>query len=560
MKRKNKLHFLNKLIIPTTIMPIFLAAKCNTKEPNDNIEIKEDKLKALYEETAHNAKYTIHFMQHGGYPISHQICSMIYLDKESKSQNKQIMFWANDGIDNESAWKDIKGYNQIEFGKHYNFVPFVDENSFRNNYFSMYYVKSNSDTKYNQYQKIADFIKKHPGEVDFSLTFLEWRRYLLVPAHKKQLFDILMNARKIIIISDGTAQSYEFNLAFNEYKSELEKLSIKEINKKFEFYKNKKYDECKEQFDKECPLMWIYLDKKVNNSPFISLVNYDTSYLESDYYKLPKLGIPYNTNQNVFHGKYAQWNKEAKPIIESTVKITSDLNIFSKKSNDFDFKKKTAVFMGDGLFREFPGEVDAQGKKHTRLLKMPNVLKEQQKIFKEFLKKYDPKEYNIVFKLHPRFNEEYNLEYVKLISNGAIDENNLNIINSKLSWEIIMTNELIKFQNNPEKDNLLFKDKNNLFGGFEIFGFVPTSTVLLTTMMFVYIESGYNNSKVLEVVKPENFPIAKTFYISRYTNDDANEGTDYRKTNREDVANYMYKYQNIKNWKFVELMKEVKDN
>ncbi|WP_027334202.1 hypothetical protein [Mycoplasma elephantis] len=156
--------------------------------------------------------------------------------------------------------------------------------------------------------------------------------------------------------------------------------------------------------------------------------------------------------------------------------------------------------------------------------------------------------------MHPRFDEEYNIEYVKLVSDNVIKEENLNIINSKLSWENIMSNELIRFKNNPNEENLLFKNKDDLFNDFEIFGVIPLSTVLQTTMMFVYQESNFNTNSILKVVKPENFPIPKTFSVSSFTEKDANMNTNLYKTNRKNIEKFFNKYQIIKDLNFVNLI------
>lgn len=328
-------------------LPVMLSTKCNAEHDTTRYEFKENfknsNIKELYKETAKNAKYTIHFMQHGGYPISHQINSIIYLDKESNENNKQIMYWANTHINVAEKYDQIKGYNHKALSDNYDFIPFdagkaLSNNKENNNKGKIYFVKDSEKKKYDQYQEIADFIKSHPQQVDLSLTFLEWCYYLLEPQHAHQLYDILLNVRKIIIISDGTAQSSIFGEQFNKYKDHLKKLSTDEINHKFDDYKSGKLS--KDDFLKnKCPLMWIYINKKVNGVPFISLVNYNVSYLENDYYKeIPQLNTPANAFQPVFLGKYAEWNKKAKPIIESVIKYPDNQPLLTKKSAKYDPK------------------------------------------------------------------------------------------------------------------------------------------------------------------------------------------------------------------------------
>ncbi|WP_027334203.1 hypothetical protein [Mycoplasma elephantis] len=354
MKRKLKFYIIGTIIASLScVFTLSCEQRGAFKQNNNNVyEWKNSNIKKLYKESADNANYTIHFMQHGGYPISHQINSIIYLDKESNNKNKQIMFWANNFIDQPNKYENIKGYNQKALAKYYKFINFdnVLSSTSKN---QIYIVKEDSIPKYEQYKKIANFMKNNPDKVDFSLTFLEWYKFLLEPQHADIFYDILLNARKIIIISDGTAQSSLFTEAFDKFKNDLNKIKSNfEITNKYEEYKRNRnnYGINLTKFKNECPSQWIYMDKMVNNTPFISLINYDVSYLDNQHFKLNNLKPPYNSFQPVFLGKYGTWNNEAKPIIEECIKYQDGVELFSKKSSNFDPNKKTAIFMGGFIF------------------------------------------------------------------------------------------------------------------------------------------------------------------------------------------------------------------
>ncbi|WP_406616967.1 hypothetical protein [Mycoplasmopsis adleri] len=569
----------NSLITSTfCLMPVALSAGCGKNNSNSNSNSNQElinitsvpstftdkDIKKNYEESAKNAKYTILYMQHGGYPAPHEIATSVYLDKQSKGQNKQIMFFANQFLNTPDKWNEIKGYNHAPLDKKYNFVKFENTSSFKestNGKSNIYVVPSNAlESSYFHHKKMSQFIKEHPDEVDLSITLWEFYAFYIqnpTPDKTRMLFDILFNVRKIYLISDGAAQSSTFNKMFDKSKDFLQNLTQKEIRDKYIKYKKatkspKQLNMAYQEFEKDDKLMWLYLDKNVNDTPFISLLNYDVSYLESPAYKLNNLSIPKAEYQPIFIGEYANWNEEAKPIIESIVTIDENTELFELKSPNFDPNKKNAFFMGDSFFREFPGELGPDKKPHTRLLKMPNVLAEKRKIFKAFLQKYDPKEYNIIFKMHPRFKKDYNIEYIDLISDGALKENDINLLTGSYGWESIMTSELMKFKKDPQKANLLFKKDHNLFEDFQIFGLVPTSTITQTTFMFVYEESGSNNEIAEKVVNPKNFPLPKHYLIDKFMDEDSKPEDNLQEKNKADAIKFFYKYKLMEDCKFVD--------
>ncbi|MDE6289818.1 MAG: hypothetical protein K2L64_03560, partial [Ureaplasma sp.] len=211
-------------------------------------------------------------------------------------------------------------------------------------------------------------------------------------------------------------------------------------------------------------------------------------------------------------------------------------DIFVNGVDNYDPKKKNAIFIGSSLFRPISGLVTEDN--YSRLDLMPSVLKEVQDTFAKFLTKYNPDEYNIIFKLHPVFSNSEDpknlgaINYVNQITNGAI--NNPIIASSKIALESWIAADYNKYKNNPDniEDSIIFRktngaDINSAKEWTTFFGFQATTTTIHTTRLFYQSAFKINKNEVANLIPFSNFPVPKSFpVVERLSSDSTRDYTE----------------------------------
>ncbi|MDE5599413.1 MAG: hypothetical protein K2I49_00580, partial [Ureaplasma sp.] len=284
--------------------------------------------------------------------------------------------------------------------------------------------------------------------------------------------------------------------------------------------------------------------KENSNFNFVSLVSYDANIFNAS-----SLNNNKQYNESAFSTNFVDYknyinvdeNKQKYLDVYSKLFISSNLTkeeIFINGVDNYDPKKKNAIFIGSGLFRPLSGTISETN--FSRLTSIPKVLNEIQNTFKSFLEKYNPNEYNIIFKLHPIFsnvNDPNNLaaiNYVKLISNNLITDPI--IVSSSIPLETWISLDYNNFLNNQD-DSIIFRQSNDVLAKewTIFFGLQATSTTVHTTRLFYQTSFNLNKNEVAELIPFSNFPIGKSYSISHYMTEDTKK--DYTKENEQSIAN-----------------------
>lgn len=268
----------------------------------------------------------------------------------------------------------------------------------------------------------------------------------------------------------------------------------------------------------------LLLKKTVDNQfDFIHFVHYDSSYANNLF-----------TNKTDDHGNHTElindtnkWNVSsvslnvldyAKLLIDQT-QVAKFVNYFdtaffvdqpndifvSFDANNFDPNKKTAIFVGSSLF-------SPQNKNHevTSLEEFVNLRSYIQESFRDFLNKYPPDEFNIVFKHHPIYSAQDAIKLTQIYTDNQIEVPN--IINSRIPFEYLLTSEYAKAQRN-ESSLLFFKNQNKIEPKFKLFGFQATTSLIHTTRLFLETSLNLTQAEIDQVVSFDDFPVPTLFDV-----------------------------------------------
>ncbi|VEU76537.1 hypothetical protein [Mycoplasmopsis columboralis] len=312
---------------------------------------------------------------------------------------------------------------------------------------------------------------------------------------------MLAHANKLVILSDGNAQPYYFmngnyvpwakkqsksyskeellaswnslktstpnKIDFRYYYTLTDKVRIYNLSNKYIEFFNKDLQKANRS--------WAQL--KVYNSP----LNYTT--LLKDFKEF---------SQEEFTLDYQQLNHLYK-------KTFQDLIVHGKEH--LDKNKKNIVFIGSSLFKK-----DQNG--NTKVVTDPRIKAEVHAYFEKIRQLYPESEYNYLYKLHPVYKDQEAIEYVKLITNNH-DQNAI-ILDPSISWENMLTLEFQALENNESilfsKDDFIANTSKTM-----LFGFQPTTTVLLSTLVMLQAQFNIDLTKALLFVNPNNFPLAGSF-------------------------------------------------
>lgn len=362
---------------------------------------------------------------------------------------------------------------------------------------------------------------------------------------------LFKHANRIILMSDG---AYHVNTTIpqlvyllNNHKPRSRQETIKVLND----FRSGKIQSLTQKDVLDFMLLKNYeslnnnVDSKFN---YISFINYDANIFNSI-----SLNDNRKFNDSAFSTNFVDYkncidlveNQQKYLDVYSKLLVSKNLtknDIFISGVNEYNPNKKNAIFIGSSLFKPMDGIVTPDN--FSRLDSMPNVLNEIQNTFKEFLNKFNPDEYNIIFKLHPVFankNDPENLgakNYIKQITNGLITSPI--IVTPEIPLETWIALDYYKFQNNPNNTNesIIFRQNNNINAKSwtTFFGFQATSTTIHTARLFYQNAFNLNKEEVAQLIPFSNFPIPKLFPVVDRLKAD-NDSYDYTEDNIKTINN-----------------------
>lgn len=357
---------------------------------------------------------------------------------------------------------------------------------------------------------------------------------------------IFKHANKLIILSDGA----------NHTNSTVPKLtnllnahqltrSREEVIQMLKDLRNNKLRKLSQSDVLDILLLKNYEHTNENSKfNYVSFINYD-----GNIFNATSLNDNKKFNESAFSTNFVEYkdcvNNEAnkskflETFSELFVNEQLDINkIIVNGLDQYDPNKKNAIFLGSSLFKPFKGNVSENN--FSRLDALPNILNEIQTTMTNFLKKYDPKEYNIIFKLHPVFSNSDDpkhlgaINYVKQITNNSIDKPIL--INSRVPLETLISLDYYNYSKNPQgNDNFIFRKNNNTqaYEWTTFFGLQATTTTIHTTRLFYQSAFNLTKERVAELIPFSNFPVPKLFHVvnrmeydnysTSYTQDNINQ-------------------------------------
>lgn len=386
--------------------------------------------------------------------------------------------------------------------------------------FNQIIEKFNIDSKF-------DFVIPDLNFIDLISEFEKNNNY-------NKLAFILKRANRIIVTSDGSAHTDKVVPFLTERLQNLEVKDREYVIQRLKDFQEGNIDKLSNEDIYNLLLLKNFGANDYNQNSdfhFINFVHYDANInntLRIDDQNMWNLST-FSTNF-VEYGDIIEneVNKEeyletySKLFLEKEIKTE---NVIISGLESWDKNKKNAIFLGSSLFTPLWG--DMSPKNYSRLEDFPILRGEVQKTFDIFLQKFNPEEYNIMFKLHPVFsssNDPNNLiakKYVNLISNGKIE--NPIIISPKIPIETLISNDYYLYtkrtndssETTYELDNIIFRS-NEKYKAYEwttFFGFQATSTTIHTTRLFYQDAFDLTTKEVADLIPFSNFPIPSSFSI-----------------------------------------------
>ncbi len=322
-------------------------------------------------------------------------------------------------------------------------------------------------------------------------------------------YEMLKYTDKINVISDGNYQTKYFALNFvdriNSLKNQLSKI---DANKKINDYKNDINNSLYNEFKSTSIYDFLLDNSYINifniasyyNSPYYKLISgynfYQVYEYQYDYYSMANLLFDKNNEAEYFNDfvslyeRFFNWSN-----------INSFEDLILENKDLYDRNKKNVIYIGDSLITD-ESEFYPQRKE------------ELNKITEAMLKKYNPKEYNWIFKNHPR----YTLEVQKYLNSFMFNNNFKPIYLKNFPWEMFLS-----WDNKKQKEDSnyqpFFGNSVNLSENTKtiLTGLQYSSTVIETTWFFLKNVYNLDDFSAYNSINANNFPIAATFDIIRPT-------------------------------------------
>ncbi|WP_029513032.1 hypothetical protein [Mycoplasmopsis iners] len=312
---------------------------------------------------------------------------------------------------------------------------------------------------------------------------------------------IFKHANKIVILSDGNSQPYDFienyylNFALKAGKSYTQAELLKHWN-----------DLQADEYIK-MPIDYRYfftLQEKVKiynlENTYINAFNQRLENAGKAWAKLNIKSYPINPFMYKDYIQFAE-NIDYQGDFERLNQIygKSFLDFIVEGKNNYSANKKNLIFIGSSLFRK--------NENGWRLNQNENVYNEVKAYIAKIKELYPADQYNYFFKLHPSYSAQDAVEYIKLLF-GDDEYANTITLNPTIAWENMLS---IDYHNIENGTSVLFDQNNN--SRTQLYGLQGTTTVLLTTMTFLKQTFGWDLEKMKSFVNIRNFPLANTFNI-----------------------------------------------
>ncbi|MBD5422997.1 MAG: hypothetical protein HDR43_00700 [Mycoplasma sp.] len=416
-----------------------------------------------------------------------------------------------------------------------------------------------SPNEYNNYlDLLLNKFKINETKIDFVIpcvNFMEWIQEFERINLQSKLAHVLKYVNRIIVLSEGGNHTNfvipELVQRFNKFIPDNRENVIQKLK---DYQDGSLTNLTNEDIYNFITLKNYEIINDKSDFSFISFVNYDGNIKNS--LDIMNDSMWHETTFSTNFVEYANLiddeteknnylNAYQKLFVE--VDLNNLNNIFVNGIDEYDPKKKNAVFLGSSLFTPLYGPITSTN--YSRLQEFTNMRLAIQNKIKTLLEKFPTSEYNIMFKLHPIFSNKndinYNIakNYIKLITNGIID--NPIIINSQIPLETLISNNFHYYQQDKNSEKNIFFRENQTTKPQEwttFFGLQATTTTIHTTRAFY--QSSFNISKedVAQLIPFSNFPLPSEYTIVRRLDEDINENSNFLEENIVNIKRIYYFY------------------
>lgn len=464
----------------------------------------------------------------------------VMLQKENNLNNKldySYMFLPTESLTkiNLDAIKDFKNndYNleNIDGNSKINIFSDFDENIVGSGAVDIYKIPL-------MIQKIKSLT--NATSIDFMMDEIKFKEVVKAAIENPEgsvLEEIIKSSNKLIIASDGawhSKNSIPFLMKLledNEFNKDEAIRNLKAIKDGTGHLTTKT---IKDLFQ----LTEFDLNGKTQDD-FIHYIHYDSRYINNidNLYNISSFSTNYCDYEQLFKTQSVkeEYDSIQSSLFTNNMKTLSD--IFVNGYDEYDNKKKNAIFLGSSLFRKRKGFDEV-----SRLEEFDHVRKTIQNELSGFLNKFPLDEYNIIFKLHPVYKDEEAIKYVQQIT-GVLITNPI-IISPTIPLEMLLANDYYSYKNNLNY-NFVFKGSTDeeVMNNTSYFGLQATSSTIHTTRLLYENIFNLTRKQSADLITFDNFPIPVLFpIISRLEAD--NTTVDYSTSNQKEVED-LYKYYNI---------------
>lgn len=419
----------------------------------------------------------------------------------------------------------------------------IDQTNIRNINLINKFEHPNSSSSYNFVDHIIEIMEKFNISTKFDfvisdLSFINWIKDAINNPKFSKLTFVLKNANRIIVTSDGAAHTNSVTPYLNDLLYNFNPSSREEVINNFTLFQN-----GEKELDKEMILNLLLLKGYESINPessfdFVSFFNYDANIQNSLPIKDENMWSinPFSTNFTEYTTIINdEQSKEKYLDVYSKLFIEENNlnNIIINGIESYDPNKRNAIFLGSSLFKPISGDISKDN--FSRLQTMSNLRTEIQNQMKELLQRFPQEEYNIIFKLHPIYIDEAAINYVKLITDGIIE--NPIVISPNIPLETLIANDYYNFELD-NGTNFIFKE-NSQYKAYEwttFFGLQATTTTIHTTRLFYQTSFNLTKEETANLIPFYNFPIPTKFpVVNRIENDFLSKN--YYEENLETILN-----------------------
>lgn len=432
---------------------------------------------------------------------------MLIANKNNPSAITNKLYW----LINEKDYNSQK-WNFDYYRNNYNYLNVIDNISDLN-----YSVNSPFDNwlDNNMIQALVDYfenINPNGFKIDLWISDINieklWNGSNDLP-NSYEFYLLLKHIDKINILSDGNYQSKYFAVNFVDRINLLKKqYSQTEVNQKLKAFRNDTNNVLFNEF-KTTSIFDFLLDNtffnvfnvaSYYNSPFYHLSNqysfYPVYLYQYDYYSMGQLLFDTTKQQEQFNNfiylyeSFFNWTN-----------INSFTDLIAENSHLYDPKKKNVFYIGDSLITD---ESEFYTERKIELNKITEAM----------LRKYNPNEYNWIFKNHPR----YTIEVQKYLNSFMFGRDFNPIYLKNFPWEMFLSWDNKKQQQDKNYQSF-FSKSTDLTNNVKtvLVGLQYSSTVIETTWFYLKNVYQLDDLTAYLSVDAKNFPIGVTYNIIKPT-------------------------------------------